>query len=255
MIDYHDFSRLTDVEWRTHDEAQRGIFVAEGRTTIGRALSAGYVLRSAISTQRWQAGLLELGVPPTQLTVVSEQEMETLTGFHVHRGALAAFERPLDLPTAELLNTSRALIVVEDVVDHANVGAIMRSAAGFGIDGVLLTPRCADPLYRRAVKVSMGTVFSIRWTRIGWPSGLTQLHDAGFISIALTPDASAMDLRELPAEVRSGKWALLLGTEGDGLHAKTLRDASIRSRIAMAPGVDSLNVAAATAVACFALTR
>lgn len=255
MIDPEDFARLTDVEWRSHIEVERGIFVAEGLPTIERALRAGYVIRSVLTSPRWLDGLLSIGIEDRLCIVRPEPELELLTGFHVHRGALAAFERPPAEDVGAVLRTARRLVVVEDVVDHANVGAIMRSVAAFGFDAVVLTPRCADPLYRRAIKVSMGNVFNTRWARIDWPIGLHRLHESGFATIALTPHPDALDIRSIPADVRSGRLAVLLGTEGEGLHPKTIRDATLPVRIPMADVVDSLNVAVAAAVACFELTR
>ena len=255
MIDFDDFVRLTDVEWRTSVEVERGIFIAEGLLTIQRALAAGCELRTVVSDERWLADLHALGISKERIASVDEVMLEQVTGYHVHRGALAAFQRPPLLDAADVLTTAQRLVVVEDVVDHANIGAIVRSAAAFDIDAILLTPRCADPLYRRAIKVSMGNVFKIRWSRIDWPDGLRRLHEAGFTTLAMTPDAAATDLRDVAADVSGGKWALLLGTEGDGLHPKTIRDAAMRVRIPMSHDVDSLNVAAATAVACYALTR
>lgn len=255
MIDAEDFARLTDVEWRTHHEVERGIFIAEGLTTISRALAGGCQLRSTLCSARWVPGLLELGIPEASIKVLPDESIEALTGFHVHRGALAAFQRPVERQVGDLLEQARRVVVVEDVVDHANIGAIVRSVAAFDIDALLLTPRCADPLYRRAIKVSMGNVFNIPWCRIDWPSGLADLRRAGFTTLALTPDRQATDINVVDDGIRSGKWALLLGTEGDGLHPKTIRDADAGLRIPMAHDVDSLNVAAAAAVACFALTR
>ena len=255
MIDYTDFERLTDVQWRTHAESERGLYIAEGAKTIDRALRAGHRLRGAICEQRWVPGLLELGVPQEAIAVRNADEMETLTGYHVHRGALAAFDRPAALDLGQLLASSRRLVVIEDVVDHANVGAILRSAAAFDVDGVLLTPSCADPLYRRSVKVAMGAVFAVPWTRLPWPAGFNILHEAGFETLALTPDASAIDIRTIDASLRAQRLALVFGTEGDGLSKRALDECTMRVRIPMSHGVDSLNVAAAAAVACFELTR
>lgn len=255
MIDFADFASLTDVQWRARTEVERGIYIAEGTKTIARAMQAGHALRSVITTARWVPGLLAAGVPADSISEHSESEMESITGFHVHRGALAAFERPPTLPLLPLLASARRLVVVADVVEHANVGAIMRSAAAFEIDAVLLTPACADPLYRRSIKVSMGSVFAVPWTRLPWPEGMDTLHAAGFASLALTPNADATDIRTIDDTTRSGKLALLLGTEGDGLDERTMQRSSLRVRIPMAHGVDSLNVAAAAAVACYELTR
>lgn len=253
MIDFEDFTRLTDVQWRGRSEVERGVFIAEGTTTIARALSAGHRLRGVITEPRWVDDLLALGIGRDQVSVQTADAMEAITGYHVHRGALAAFQRP-ELPDpAALLATAQRIVVLEDIVDHANVGAILRSASAFSIDAILLTPPCADPLYRRAVKVAMGSVFAVPWTRVPWPAGLALLHEHGFHTLALTPDASALDLRHLPAHLPGDRWALLLGTEGDGLRQTTMDACTARVRIPMSHGVDSLNVAAAAAVACFAL--
>lgn len=255
MIDFSDFERLTDVQWRSRAEAERGLYIAEGAKTIDRALRAGHRLRGVVCEERWVPGLLELGVPADAIAVQAQAEMELLTGYHVHRGALAAFDRPAERDLATLLANAQRLVVIEDVVDHTNVGAILRSAAAFDIDAVLLTPACADPLYRRSIKVAMGAVFAVPWTRIAWPSGIAMLHEAGFTTLALTPDPAASDIRTLPAELRAGALALVFGTEGDGLSSTALERCSLRVRIPMAHDVDSLNVAAAAAVACFELTR
>ena len=255
MIDYADFATLTDVQWRSSMEVERGLYIAEGAKTIERAIAAGHQLRSVITEPKWTGGLLKLGIPSELIHEHDVDDMERITGFHVHRGALAAFARPA-LPTPEALVAGmHRLLVIEDVVDHTNVGAIMRSAAAFDIDAVLLTPSCADPLYRRAIKVSMGAVFAVPWTRIAWPEGMQLLQDHGFRTIALTPDPSATDLRLLSDGLRADALAIILGTEGSGLSERAMRAADLRVRIPMAHGVDSLNVAAATAVACYELTR
>ncbi len=255
MIDFADFASLTDVQWRARNEVERGIYIAEGTKTIARALEAGHGLRGVISTARWIPGLLAVGVPAEAISEQSEPAMEAITGFHVHRGALAAFARPAALDLEPLLTAARRVLVVEDVVEHANVGAILRSAAAFEIDAVLLTPACADPLYRRSIKVSMGSVFSVPWARMPWPEGLSMLQSAGFDTLALTPDPAATDIRTIDAVRRAGRLALMLGTEGEGLRSHTKERATLRVRIPMAHGVDSLNVAAAAAVACYELTR
>ena len=181
--------------------------------------------------------------------------LESVTGFHVHRGALAAMGRlPLKSVT-DLLAQSSRLVVLEEVNSHTNLGAIFRSAAGLGMNAVLLSPTCADPLYRRSVRVSMGEVFSIPYARFeSWPGGLADLRAAGFTVLALTPDPDATSIDDI--EVRDGdKIALLLGAEGPGLSQSALGAATTRVRIPMGNGVDSLNVAAAAAVACYAITR
>ncbi len=188
-----------------------------------------------------------------RVLVGAEEVLEGITGFHVHRGAIASMERPPLPAVADLLAAARRVVVLEDVVDHTNVGAIFRSAAGIGADAVLVSPRCADPLYRRAVRVSMGTVFQVPWTRIvPWPGGLDVVRAAGFVvaALALTPDA--VDLGTLEADPPE-RLAVVLGTEGDGLASATVGSCDLAVRIPMAAGVDSLNVAAAAAVALWAV--
>lgn len=255
MIEYEDFRALTDVQWRSRIEPERGLFLAEGFKTIERALLAGHAIRGVISEPRWVPELLAIGVDPVRIAIHDQGELEEITGYHVHRGALAAFQRPETQTVQELLKDAHRVVIMEDVVDHTNVGAIMRSAAAFAIDAVLLSTSCADPLYRRAIKVSMGSVFSVPWSRIPWPSGLDALHDLGFATLALTPAETASDIRTISHEVGNVPVALILGTEGDGLADRTMQRCRHRVRIPMAHGVDSLNVAAAAAVACYELTR
>jgi tRNA G18 (ribose-2'-O)-methylase SpoU len=178
--------------------------------------------------------------------------LERLTGFHVHRGALASMHRPALPAPLDLVRGARRVAVLEDIVDHTNVGAVFRGCAAMGVDAVLVSPRCADPLYRRSVRVSMGTVFQVPWTRLEpWPGGLEQLRDAGFTVAALALDPAAVDLDEF-ARRRPDRLALMLGTEGDGLSRRSVAAADVVVRIPMAGGVDSLNVAAAAAVAFWA---
>jgi tRNA G18 (ribose-2'-O)-methylase SpoU len=191
--------------------------------------------------------------------VVPDDVAESLTGFRVHRGALASLGRR-PLPTVgTVIGQARRIVVLEDLVDHGNVGAIFRCAAALGVDAVVLSPRCADPLYRRSVKVSMGAVFAIPYARMtGWYDGLAELKSAGFRVLALTPDERAAPIDS--AVGGAGRAALLLGTEGDGLSARWLHEADEAVRIPMNPaaraaGVDSLNVVAAAAIACHLLAR
>lgn len=249
-----DYTDLTDVALRRVREPLEGLFMAEGAAVIRRALAAGYEMRSALASPRWAADLddvvAELDVP---LFVGPDELLEKVTGFHVHRGALAAMSRR-PLPTvADVVAGADRLLAIEGVVNHTNVGAIFRSAAGLGFDGVLLSPTCADPLYRRAVRVSMGTVFSVPYARLdAWPQGLDTVRSDGFAVVALTPDPGAAPLDRLTDEQRR-RCVLVLGTEGDGLADPTLSAADVRARIPMAAQVDSLNVAAAAAVACYAI--
>lgn len=252
-----DFLGLTDVALRRVLEPERGLYLAESEKVIRRALEAGHQMRALLLTPRWLRDLGDLvadavasGAP---VYVAAPAVAEAMTGFHLHRGALASMQRPV-LPTvAQIVATARRVAVLEDIVDHTNVGAAFRSAAALGVDAVLVTPRCADPLYRRSVRVSMGTVFQVPWTRIEpWPGGVTELQQYGFTvaALALTPDAST--LQALAADPPA-RLALVLGTEGDGLAPETIAAADLRVRIPMAAGVDSLNVAAASAVAFYAL--
>jgi tRNA G18 (ribose-2'-O)-methylase SpoU len=252
-----DYVSLTDVALRRRTEPERGLYIAESEKVIRRALRAGHRPRSYLMARRWLHDLADLvadaedgGVP----VYVGEHEViEQLTGFHLHRGALASMQRPVLPAVEDLLVGARRVLVLEDVVDHTNVGAVFRSAAALGTDAVLVTPRCADPLYRRSIRVSMGTVFQVPWTRIEpWPAGVGTLQEHGFTvaTLALAQDAVPLDvLAQDPPE----RLALVLGTEGDGLSHHTLEAADLTVTIPMAGGVDSLNVAAAGAVAAWAL--
>jgi tRNA G18 (ribose-2'-O)-methylase SpoU len=281
-----DYVRLTDVELRKSLEAEHGLFMAEGEKVIRRAAAAGYAVRSLLATQRKAAALADLadlaaayGAPAY---VVPEPVAERLTGYHVHRGALAAMTRRPLPAVAGVLGRAGApaladlaghanvggavrhtgpasrILVLEDIIDHGNVGGIFRCAAALGVDAVILSPRCADPLYRRAIKVSMGAVFAIPYARMtDWYGGLAELRAAGFRLLALTPDQSAAHLDTVPLGDRVG---LMLGTEGDGLSSRWLHEADTPVCIPMHPGalaagVDSLNVVAAAAIACHSLVR
>lgn len=249
-----DYARLTDVALRRVTEPAGGLYIAESLTVIERALRAGHQPRSVLTSERWLPEL-ETMLSDRDVTVhVGDAEvLEKLTGFHLHRGALASMHRPPLTPVAELLRDARRVVIVEDVVDHTNVGAIFRSVAGLGADAVLVTPRCADPLYRRSVRVSMGTVLQVPWTRLPeWDEAVPLLHDAGFTIAALALADDAVDLRSFAADPPE-RVAVVVGTEGDGLSGAALEAADTVVTIPMAHGVDSLNVAAATAVALYAL--
>jgi tRNA G18 (ribose-2'-O)-methylase SpoU len=244
-----DFTELRDVELRTAREADEGLFIAEGEKTIRRALDAGYEPRAFLLTEAW-LGSVEPLAADAPIYVVPDDVLDATTGYPVHRGALASFHRR-PLPSLdEVLDGAYRVAVLEDVSDHTNLGAIFRSAAALGVDAVVLTPRAADPLYRRAIRTSMGAVFSIPWTRVPWFEGPDLLREAGLTLLALTPDPSAQDLREVSAPDRA---ALAIGNEGDGLSDRWLNAADLRVRIPMREGIDSLNAAAAAAVAFYAL--
>ena len=255
LADYRD---LRDVQLRKHLESEQGLFIAEGEKVVRRAVEAGHAPRSFLMARRWLAGLEDvLSQADAPCYVVDEDLAEQVTGFHVHRGALASLHRmPLHSVTEVLPRAGASRIaVLEDVVDHANVGAGFRSAAALGLDAVLVTPRCADPLYRRSIKVSMGTVFQVPWTRIApWPEGIKDLQALGYVVAALTLSSDAITLDDLAA-LDHPRLALVLGTEGHGLLPATTELADVRVQIPMAGMVDSLNVAAAAAVAFYATRR
>jgi tRNA G18 (ribose-2'-O)-methylase SpoU len=252
-----DYVRLRETSLRRSLESAQGLFIAEGEKVIRRAVEAGYRPRSFLLAPRWIQALQDVldRWPDVPVHVVSEQLAEEVTGFHVHRGALASLHREERHSVADLLGAER-LVVCEDVVDHTNVGALLRNAAGLGWDGVLLSPRAADPLYRRSIKVSMGAVFSLPWARLpDWHAAPSLLTDAGFTTLALTLADDSLDLATVAADLtdRPRKVAVLLGTEGDGLSERWSSRASHRVKIPMAAGIDSLNVAAAAAITCYVL--
>jgi tRNA G18 (ribose-2'-O)-methylase SpoU len=247
-----DYTGLTDVELRRVREPADGLFIAEGEKVIRRAVRAGYAMRSMLLSAKWLDGMRDvIEAADAPVYVVGPDLAERVTGYHVHRGALASMARTPLPAAAELLRGARRVAVLEAVNDHTNIGAIFRSCAALGMDAVLLSPDCADPLYRRSVKVSMGAVFSVPYARLGaWPRGLYEVRDAGFTLLALTPDATATAIDEA-APHRMERVALMLGAEGDGLSRSALNAADQWVRIPMAHGVDSLNVGAAAAVAFY----
>ncbi len=248
LADYRD---LRDVELRKHLEAEHGLFLAEGEKVVRRAVEAGYAPRSLLMAPRWLDGLADvLATTDAPCFVLSEALAEQVTGFHVHRGALASLERRPLPSVAEVLDGARSVLVLEDLVDHTNVGAVLRSGAALGFDAVLLSPRCADPLYRRAIKVAMGAVFTLPWTRLpDWYDALPDLSAAGFTTVALTLAPDSTPIEEAVAGL--DRMALVLGSEGHGLSARWEQSADRRAIIPMREGIDSLNVAAASAVACY----
>ena len=252
-----DYIRLREASLRRHLEAEQGLFIAEGAKVIRRAVAAGYRPRSFLLAERWLSDLDDLldAWPEIPVYVVDVAVSEQVTGFHVHRGALASLHRE-DRHTASELLTCDRLVVLEDVVDHTNVGAILRNAAALGWDGALLAPRAADPLYRRAIKVSMGAVFSLPWARLAdWAAAPQQLRDAGFFVVALGLGPGAVPIEVVREQRRRDprRLAVLLGTEGAGLSDRWTGGADVIATIRMHAGIDSLNVAAASAVACYAL--
>jgi tRNA G18 (ribose-2'-O)-methylase SpoU len=260
-----DYVRLTDVHLRKSLEPRHGLFVAEGEKVIRRAIAAGYPVRSLLVTQDKLAGLQDLAEScPGPVYLVSPEVAQQVTGYRVHRGALASMQRRPLPPVGDVVAGARRVVVLEDIVDHTNVGAIFRCVAALDFDAVVLAPRCADPLYRRSVRVSMGAVFAVPYARMDdWRDGLGGLRSAGFRLLALTPAPDALPIAEVltgagaqPGVVPPGtRLALLLGSEGDGLSSRWRDQADLSVRIPMSRGVDSLNVASAAAIACYALAR
>ncbi len=265
------YTRLTERELRCVLEPEKGIFIAESAKVIERALAGGMKPLSFLLGERWldqMMPLLDAQSEDVPAFIAPMDLMERLTGFSVTRGALCACRRPQLAPADRFLDdiARRAqgrpirVCVLEGIVDHTNVGAIFRSAAALNVDGVLVSPTCCDPLYRRAVRVSMGTVFQVPWTRIGstaraWPEdGLATLHDAGFSCAAMALTDNSVSLDD-PALAALDRLAIFMGTEGEGLCARTIEGADAAVRIPMANGVDSLNVAAASAVAFWQLCQ
>lgn len=250
-----DYVGLREATLRHRLETERGVFIAEGSKVIRRALESGHAPRSFLLAERWLADLDDLLAPlDVPVYLVSESLAEAVTGFHVHRGALASLHRTERFTVAEVL-AGRRVMVLQDLVDHANVGAAIRNAAGLGWDGVLVSARCADPLYRRSIKVSMGTVFALPWARLEAGVDLGGLlRGAGFTVVALALRPDAVRLADFAAGLRAtDRVAILLGSEGPGLSADWVEAADVLVRIPMSAGVDSLNVAAASAIAAYAL--
>ncbi|HRA75412.1 MAG TPA: RNA methyltransferase [Propionicimonas sp.] len=251
-----DYVGLREASLRRLLETERGLFIAEGSKVIRRALAAGYPPRSLLLARRWLADLADVLEPYEDIPVylVEESLAEQVTGFHVHRGALASLHRLQRHSVAEVLR-GRRVVVLEDLVDHTNVGAVIRNAAGLGWDGLLVSAHCADPLYRRSIKVSMGAVFSLPWARLPREVGIgAVLHEAGFRVAALALDPGSVSLDTFAAGLVPGeRVAVLLGTEGAGLSPGWVAAADAVVQIPMHAGIDSLNVAAASAIACYAL--
>lgn len=281
-----DYRNLTDVQLRLVKEPAEGLYIAESSNVLQRAIDAGHAPRSFLLAPRWVPNLTDIleRFPSVPAFVAPEAILEAITGFDVHRGVLAAMHRPAARPLDEILAAVRRvpiaedmddytevsgrrirdgswrvsgsgrsrIAVFEDLSDHTNIGAAFRSAAALGVDAVLVTPRCADPLYRRSIRVSMGTVFQVPWTRVDeWPAGLDTLKQAGYLVAGMTLGEGAITLDGLVAEDHE-KLALVFGNEGHGLTAATDRRVDRRVMIPMMGGVDSLNVAASSAVAFYA---
>ncbi len=247
-----DYRGLTDTALRRIAEPEGGLYIAESAKVISRAVGAGHRPRSVLVQEKWVDDVAVLaGDAPVY--VVPDTVAEQLTGFAVHRGALAAMHRPDQPAPAELLDDARTVVVLEDIVDHTNVGAAFRAAAALGADAVLVSPRCGDPLYRRSVRVSMGTVFQVPWARLPeWDAAAPLFAAAGVHLAAMALSDDALSLDEFAA-ARPERLAILMGSEGEGLSTSALDAADSVVTIPMSGGVDSLNVASAAAVALWAL--
>ena len=267
------YTNLTEIQLRNRLEPAKGLFIAESPKVIDRALAAGREPISLLVEEPWIEGMADTFAfvdehwgPSVPVYVASPEQLRQLTGYRLHRGALAAMRRGPLPSVAEVCRGARRIAIMENIVDHTNVGALMRSAAALDVDAVLVTPSCGDPLYRRAARVSMGTVFQIPWTRIGtesrhaWPfDGLEELHGLGFTTVAMALTDDSISLDELVRRLGSAqdepdhidKLALIFGTEGDGLSRHTIANADLTVKIPMSHGVDSLNVAASSAVAFY----
>ena len=255
------FVRLTEAQLRCRLEPEKGIFIAESPKVIHRALDAGYIPTALLMERKHIDGqgasvIERCGDIPVY--TADDELLTALTGYELTRGVLCAMRRPILQSVEELCASARRVAVLEGIVDHTNIGAIFRSAAALGIDALLLTPTCCDPLYRRAARVSMGTVFQVPWTRIGetprdWPdAGIKRLHALGFKTAAMALSDKSVSIDD-EALAREEKLAIVLGTEGDGLSHRTIAQCDYTVKIPMAHGVDSLNVAAASAVAFWEL--
>lgn len=255
------FARLTEAQLRSRQAPEKGLFIAESAKVIEHALDAGYVPVSFLMERRHIDGPardLLARCPEVPVYTANRSVLASLTGYELTRGMLCAMRRPVLPNVEEVCANARRLAVLEGIVDPTNVGAIFRSAAALGIDAVLTTPTCCDPLHRRAVRVSMGTVFQVPWTFIGssaadWPeNGLALLKRFGFRTAALALSENSVSIDD-PALMAENRMAIVLGTEGDGLSAATVAGCDYTVRIPMSHAVDSLNVAAASAVAFWQL--
>lgn len=244
-----DYVGLTDAALRRRLEHGRGVFIAEGELVIRQLLVSPYPVRSVLLAppryERLRDALAGVDAP---VYVAPPAVLEAVAGFRIHRGAVAAAGRLKPMDPRAVLAPARVVAVLEGLNDHENLGALFRNAAALGVDGVLLSPTCADPLYRRSVRVSMGCVLRVPFATLApWPAGLSAVADEGFEVVALTPAADAGPVSALDA--LQGRVAVLLGAEGPGLSAGALRAAGRRLRVPMRDGVDSLNVATAAAIA------
>lgn len=250
-----DYVALSDAALRQRSDPERGLYIAESTNVVKRAIAAGHLPRSFFLTEKWLPKLrAEIEkFPDVPVFMGTPEILEEIAGFHLHRGALAAMNRPAPLTVKEAIAGARRVVILEDIVEHTNLGAIFRSAAGLGIDAVLVSERCADPLYRRSIRVSMGGVFQVPWARTGpLELALLDIKAAGFTVAAMELTQSSVNI-DVYAAGAIERLALVMGTEGAGISQRTLELADVAVQIPMKPGVDSLNVAAASSVAMWEL--
>jgi tRNA G18 (ribose-2'-O)-methylase SpoU len=253
-----DYRVLNDPERRREVERRGGFFVVEGMLALEALLDSPYGIRSVLAAERKAARVRSLVGGRAPVLVRSDHEVEAIAGFAFHRGVLAAADRRVLPEPQDVVAGAQLVAVAEGLTDHENVGALFRNAAALGVDAVLLDPATADPLYRRSVRVSLGHVLRLPWSRVPtWPDGLGELSQGGFELLALTPapQAEPIDAVALDVAARRPRLALLVGAEGHGLSAAALASCDRLVRIPIAPGVDSLNVATAAAVAFHRLSR
>ncbi|RWZ83819.1 TrmH family RNA methyltransferase [Glutamicibacter sp. HZAU] len=246
-----EYLRLSEAHLRMRSDVENGLYIAESTKVVQRAINAGHVPRSFLLAEKHLDQLAEEfnQFPDAPIFIGDDRQLQDLVGFHLHRGAMAAMNRPEPLDLDEVLEASSRIAILEDIADHTNLGAIIRSASGLGVDAVLLTPKCVDPWYRRSARVSMGTVFDLPWVRMqSWPGDLQTLKKHGYEMLAMELTDDAIPLNEV--EIKAGqKAAMILGNEGRGVTDEALATVDRTVIIPMHRGVDSLNVGAASAIA------
>ena len=243
-MSHSDFLRLTDVDWRKSFESEYGLFIAEGAKVISRAFALGYIPREVLTTEKWLETLDKDLLAMASVTVIDESAMEEVTGYHVHRGALVSFERPQPLSMNDIVSKANSIAVLEGLVDHENVGAIFRSAAALGIDAILITDECADPLYRRSIKTSMGASLTLPYARIPSVATLASHREEFSIAGLVVGGDSYLSTETFS----SGKQMFVFGSEGTGLSDEAKIFLNQEISIPMARNIDSLNVAQCAAI-------
>lgn len=250
-----EYLRLSEAHLRMRSDVENGLYIAESTTVVSRAINAGHVPRSFLLAEKHLDQLARefARFPDTPIFVGSDEQLQDLVGFHLHRGAMASMNRPEPLNLSEVLEQSSRIAILEDIADHTNLGAIMRSASGLGVDAVLITPKCVDPWYRRSARVSMGTVFDLPWVRLAsWPQDISTLKAHGYTMLAMELTEDAASLAEVDM-AEGKKFAMILGNEGRGVAEETLSLVDQAVMIPMHREVSSLNVGAASAIAFWEL--